>query len=202
MFVKRFVTNELAANCYVVHSGREAIIVDPGGEAPEILDYLAAHELQVVALVNTHGHADHIGGNHWFQEKTGAPVWIHRLDAPYLADESLNLARYVRQSFPAVKPGRLLEDGDEIVLGEKTITVLHTPGHTPGGISLYWEGHLITGDTLFRESVGRTDLPGGDGSVLRESLIKLGRLPLDTVVYPGHGEATTIEHEIRKNPYL
>lgn len=202
MFVKRFVTNELAANCYVVHSGREAIIVDPGGEAPEILDYLAAHELQVVALVNTHGHADHIGGNHWFQEKTGAPVWIHRLDAPYLADESLNLARYVRQSFPAVKPGRLLEDGDEIVLGEKTITVLHTPGHTPGGVSLYWEGHLITGDTLFRESVGRTDLPGGDGSVLRESLIKLGRLPLDTVVYPGHGEATTIEHEIRKNPYL
>ncbi|KLU40261.1 MAG: hypothetical protein AA931_01160 [Peptococcaceae bacterium 1109] len=202
MIVKRFSTNELAANCYVVHSGREAIIVDPGGEAPEVLEYLQAQQLNVIALVNTHGHADHIGGNHWFVEQTGAPVWIHRLDAPYLADESLNLAPYVGQTFPRVEPGRLLEDGDEISLGSETITVLHTPGHTPGGISLHWEGHLITGDTLFREGVGRTDLPGGDGTVLRQSLVRLGRLPLDTVVYPGHGERTTIEHEIRRNPYL
>ena len=106
------------------------------------------------------------------------------------------------QTFPRVEPVRLLEDGDEISLGSETITVLHTPGHTPGGISLHWEGHLITGDTLFREGVGRTDLPGGDGTVLRQSLVRLGRLPLDTVVYPGHGERTTIEHEIRRNPYL
>ena len=151
--------------------------------------------------MNTHGHADHIGGitGCGADGRTGM---IHRLDAPYLADESLNLAPYVGQTFPRVEPGRLLEDGDEISLGSETITVLHTPGHTPGGISLHWEGHLITGDTLFREGVGRTDLPGGDGTVLRQSLVRLGRLPLDTVVYPGHGERTTIEHEIRRNPYL
>jgi len=202
MIVKSFVTNDLAANCYVVHSGAEAIVVDPGGESSEIMAYLKEHQLRVIALINTHGHADHIGGNAWFAQQTGAPVWIHSLDAPYLTDENLNLAPFVGQEFPSITPARLLNDGDEIALGDETITVVHTPGHTPGGISLYWPGHLITGDTLFREGVGRTDLPGGDGSVLRDSLIKLGRLPLDTVVYPGHGESTTIEHEIRMNPYL
>jgi len=202
MIITRFVTNELAANCYVVHSGREAIIVDPGSEAPEVLEYLRAHQLTVIALVNTHGHADHIGGNHWFSQQTGAPVWIHRLDAPYLADKALNLAHLVGMDLQPVEPGRLLEDGDEIVLDGSVLTVLHTPGHTPGGISIYWQGHVITGDTLFRESVGRTDLPGGNGKTLLESLVRLGRLPLDTVVHPGHGESTTVEHEIRENPFL
>lgn len=98
--------------------------------------------------------------------------------------------------------GRLLRDGDEIELGGEVITVLHTPGHTPGGISLYWPGHVITGDTLFKESAGRTDLPGGNSAQLGNSLLRLGRLPLDTIVYPGHGESTTIRHEIMLNPFL
>ena len=202
MIVKRFITNDLAANCYVVHSGFEAIVVDPGGEAPEVVAYLQDNNLKVVALINTHGHADHIGGNHWFSQQTGAPVWIHRLEAHYLDDQALNLAPLVGQTFPVVEAGRLLDEGDEITVGSGKITVLHTPGHTPGGICLYWEGSLISGDTLFREGVGRTDLPGGDAGVLSQSLIRLGRLPLDTVVYPGHGPRTTIEHEIRRNPYL
>lgn len=202
MIVKRFITNELAANCYVVHSGSDAIVVDPGGESQEVLNYLQEQSLNVIALVNTHGHADHIGGNTWFVKKTGAPVWIHELDAPYLADESLNLARFVGQEFEPVTAGRLLRDGDEIELGGEVITVLHTPGHTPGGISLYWPGHVITGDTLFKESAGRTDLPGGNSAQLGNSLLRLGRLPLDTIVYPGHGESTTIRHEIMLNPFL
>ena len=201
MIVKRFITNELAANCYVVHSGSDAIVIDPGGESQEVLDYIQEHKLNVIALVNTHGHADHIGGNTWFSEKTGAPIWIHRLDAPYLTDESLNLARFVGQEFQPVEAERLLDDGDEIELGDEKITVLHTPGHTPGGISLYWPGHVITGDTLFRESAGRTDLPGGNSALLTQSLL-LGRLPLDTIVYPGHGESTTIRHELMLNPFL
>ncbi|NLM39525.1 MAG: MBL fold metallo-hydrolase [Firmicutes bacterium] len=202
MIVKRFITNELAANCYVVHSGSDAIVVDPGGESQEVLNYLQEQSLNVIALVNTHGHADHIGGNTWFVKKTGAPVWIHELDAPYLADESLNLARFVGQEFEPMTAGRLLRDGDEIELGGEVITVLHTPGHTPGGISLYWPGHVITGDTLFKESAGRTDLPGGNSAQLGNSLLRLGRLPLDTIVYPGHGESTTIRHEIMLNPFL
>ncbi|HHY15721.1 MAG TPA: MBL fold metallo-hydrolase [Firmicutes bacterium] len=167
-----------------------------------MLDFLQEQQLQVVAIVNTHGHADHIAGNAWFMEKTGAPLLIHAEEEAYLADGALNLAHMIRQDLPPLKADRLLKDGDTIALGTGKLEVLHTPGHSPGSISLYFPGSVICGDTLFKSSVGRWDLPRGSHAVLQESLLRLARLPLDTVVYPGHGDSTTIREEIKNNPFL
>lgn len=202
MKVERFITNALAVNCYVVYAHGQGVIVDPGEPSQAVLDFIHTKKLKITALVNTHGHADHIAGNAWFMEQTGAPLCIHKGDASYLSDVELNLARYIRQELPTVEADRLLDEGDIIQVGQNQLTVLHTPGHTPGSIALYAPGILLSGDTLFRGSVGRTDLAGGDQGVMKNSLIRLGRLPLDTVVYPGHGEPTTIQEEIIHNPYL
>lgn len=203
MQVERFLVGTLMmVNCYVVYDGDEAVIVDPGGASQEVLDFIDERNLTVKAIVNTHGHADHIAGNAWFMEKTGAPLLIHIDEEAYLSSEELNLARLVRAEFPVVKADRLLKDGDFIPVGDGKLEVLHTPGHSPGGISLYAPGFVISGDTLFQVSVGRWDLPNGDRDVLQESVLRLARLPLDTVVYPGHGDSTTIRAEIKSNPFL
>ncbi|MDI9442054.1 MAG: MBL fold metallo-hydrolase [Firmicutes bacterium] len=203
MQVERFLVGTLMmVNCYVVYDGDEAVIVDPGGASQEVLDFIDERNLTVKAIVNTHGHADHIAGNAWFMEKTGAPLLIHIDEEAYLSSEELNLARLVRAEFPVVKADRLLKDGDFIPVGDGKLEVLHTPGHSPGGISLYAPGFVISGDTLFQGSVGRWDLPNGDRDVLQESVLRLARLPLDTVVYPGHGDSTTIRAEIKSNPFL
>lgn len=203
MQVERFLVGTLMmVNCYVVYDGDEAVIVDPGGASQEVLDFIDERNLTVKAIVNTHGHADHIAGNAWFMEKTGAPLLIHIDEEAYLSSEELNLARLVRAEFPVVKADRLLKDGDFIPVGDGKLEVLHTPGHSPGGISLYVPGFVISGDTLFQGSVGRWDLPNGDRDVLQESVLRLARLPLDTVVYPGHGDSTTIRAEIKSNPFL
>lgn len=203
MQVEKFLVGTLMmVNCYVVYDGDEAVIVDPGGASQEVLDFIDERNLTVKAIVNTHGHADHIAGNAWFMEKTGAPLLIHIDEEAYLSSEELNLARLVRAEFPVVKADRLLKDGDFIPVGDGKLEVLHTPGHSPGGISLYAPGFVISGDTLFQGSVGRWDLPNGDRDVLQESVLRLARLPLDTVVYPGHGDSTTIRAEIKSNPFL
>ena len=203
MQVERFLVGTLMmVNCYVVYDGDEAVIVDPGGASQEVLDFIDERNLTVKAIVNTHGHADHIAGNAWFMEKTGAPLLIHIDEEAYLSSEELNLARLVRAEFPVVKADRLLKDGDFIPVGDGKLEVLHTPGHSPGGISLYAPGFVISGDTLFQGSVGRWDLPNGDRDVLQESVLRLARLPLDTVVYPGHCDITTIRAEIKSNPFL
>lgn len=202
MKVERFITNTLAVNCYVVYAHGQGVIVDPGEPSQAVLDFIHTKKLKIAAIVNTHGHADHIAGNAWFMEQTQAPLYIHKDDASYLTDLELNLARYIRQELSTVEADRLLDDGDIIQVGQNQLTVLHTPGHTPGSIALYAPGILLSGDTLFRGSIGRTDLAGGDQEVMKNSLIRLGRLPLDTMVYPGHGEPTTIQEELVHNPYL
>ncbi len=192
----------MMVNCYVVYDRQEAVIVDPGATSHEILDFLQERELQVMAIVNTHGHADHIAGNAWFMEQTGAPLLIHEEEQSYLTDTALNLAQMIGQDFPPLQADRLLKQGDLIAVGAGELEVLHTPGHSPGGISLYYPGFVVCGDTLFKSSVGRWDLPRGNHAVLQESLLKLARLPLDTIVYPGHGDSTTIRDEIKNNPFL
>lgn len=202
MQIKQFPVNSLQVNCYVVSDEHEAIIVDPGEASAQVLNFLRENNLQVVAIINTHGHADHIAGNAWFAEQTKAPLFVHELEVPYLKDPNLHLGSFIQMNVPESKPERTLKDGDKVTFGAASLEVIHTPGHSPGGICLYAPGVLFSGDTLFRSSVGRTDLPQGDQTVLSQSLKRLALLPPETVVYPGHGPSTTIGYELEVNPFL
>lgn len=176
--------------------------LNPGAESEKVLEFLERQQLRTVAIINTHGHCDHIAGNAWFKEQTKAPLAIHVADAPYLTDPLLNLGQQVRLEAAPLEADRLLQEGDEITFGSCTLQVLHTPGHTPGGICLYGHGILVSGDTLFRQSVGRWDFPGSDEQALFGSLRRLAQLPPETKVYPGHGFSTTIGRELEDNPFL
>lgn len=192
----------MGVNCYVVYDRNEAIIIDPGDSSKQILEYIRQRDLKIMAIVNTHGHADHIQGNAWFMEKTNAPLWIHEAEVEFLSSPELHLGPAINMDVPIVTADRLLKDGDVIEFGTVSLKVLHTPGHSPGGICLYAPNILFSGDTLFKDSVGRWDLPKGDLNILKQSVLRLGRLPIETLVYPGHGPSTTIEHEIINNQFL
>lgn len=193
---------QMGQNCYVVYGQNEAIIIDPIDNDVQVLDFLKQNDLKVVGIVNTHGHFDHITGNVWFKEQTGAPIMIHEADQAFLYNHNLNLSELIGVSIKASKADQILIDGSEITIGDEKLTVLHTPGHTPGCICLYSEGILISGDTLFKQSIGRTDLPGSNFEQLIASLEKIKQLPQDTKIYPGHGESTTLAAELQNNPYL
>jgi len=205
MYFERLIVGPLSVNCYIIGDDqtREAIIVDPGGNARDILDTLRREQLQPIALINTHAHFDHLIALAELREKTGAPFWLHTDEAPVLASASLG-ARMFGFAMAQPKPAeRLLHDGDPVRVGTLVLRVLHTPGHTPGGICLLGDGWLISGDTLFQAGIGRTDLPGGDYATLMASIRdKLLTLPDTTIVYPGHGEPTTIGEERQLNPFL
>jgi hydroxyacylglutathione hydrolase len=197
-----------ATNCYIVGSEetKQGIIIDPGDDAAAILGRVADLGLDIKMLVLTHGHIDHVGALKAVKEATGAEMAIHADDA-----KSLRGLRGVLQSIivPGLfyplppPPERLLRDGDSLDVGGLHFEVLHTPGHTPGGICLLGEGVVFSGDTLFNYGIGRTDLPGGSYHRLVESIrSRLLALPDDTVVYPGHGPETTIGAERAGNPFL
>lgn len=193
-------------NCYIVAcpETKTAMVVDPGYPDPWIQRTVTQEGLKVEAIVLTHGHLDHIGGVGWVKAWSGAPVYIHEGDARYLTNPSLNGSAYWGGD-PIVAPpaDRLLKGGETIPIGNLSLQVIHTPGHTPGGICLYTPGHLIAGDTLFAGSVGRTDLPGGSHATLIRSIKeRLFCLPDDTVVYCGHGPTTTIGDEKVYNPFV
>ncbi len=202
MQVELFRVNTFGVNCYVVYHQGEAVIVDPGGRSEAVLAFLEREALKVLAIINTHGHADHIAGNTWFVEKTGAPLLIHEADAKYLSDPALHLGPQIHLDVPDSKADQWLADGDVIEVCGESITVMHTPGHSGGGISLFGPGFVLSGDTLFKESVGRWDFPESDEMELQRSLLRLSKLPPETVVYPGHGPSSTIAHELRTNPFL
>ncbi|NLM26480.1 MAG: MBL fold metallo-hydrolase [Firmicutes bacterium] len=202
MKVRVFVTDLLDANCYLISHQDQAIIVDPAGIGEEILEVLKEEQLKLIAVINTHGHVDHIAGNAWLKDKTGAPILIHRDDAEYLTNPDLNLSPFVSNDIIGPPADQVLDDQTVIHVGGEELKVIHTPGHTPGGICLLGPSFLISGDTLFKHSVGRSDFPGGDSRVLRESILKLKQLPPETIVYPGHGESTTIGDEIKYNMFM
>jgi len=196
---------QLGANCYLLidQATAEAAIIDPGGEAERIVSALRQEQARPAVIIDTHGHWDHIGGNQRLRELTKAPLLIHRLDAPMLAQGRLNLGPEFGADGNGGTADRLLEDGDAIAVGKLTLTVIHTPGHTPGGICLLCEDLLFTGDTLFKYSVGRSDLPGGDETALLRSLAERIR-PLDPSlrVLPGHGPESQLSYELKFNPYF
>lgn len=207
MIIKHLVVGPLACNCYIVASeaGGQGIIIDPGAEAKAILKAVSELRLSISLIVVTHAHFDHIGAVPAVKETTGAELAIHRAEASMrMGGFARMLASMTGGSFSKPpQPERLLEDGDIIEVDGLCFTVLHTPGHSPGGISLYGHGVVFTGDTLFNYGVGRSDFPGCSHRQLIQSIMtKLMSLPDDTIVYPGHGPPTTIGEERRGNPFL
>lgn len=205
MKIETIPVGALGANCYLVYdeNTKEAMIVDPGGEGKKIMSEVIRLQLEIKYIVNTHGHVDHIAANGEVKDATKAPLLIHEDDANMLTNANHNLSAYVGPSISKPSSDKLLKDGDTLVIGEKEIKVIHTPGHTPGGICLLCDKVLLSGDTLFQFSVGRSDLPGGSHKQLINSIkTRLLVLEDDVVVYPGHGPTTTIGDEKRMNPFL
>ena len=205
MIIKKLEVGPIMANCFILgcETTKQAVVIDPGDDADRILMELAKSELKVKYLINTHGHFDHVSANKRMKEATGAEIAIHPEDEPMLHELSQSALMFGLSSENSPPADILLEDGDEVTFGEITLQVIHTPGHSKGGISLYTKGHLFSGDTLFSGSIGRTDLPGGDYDTLisniREKLLIFDE---DTIVYTGHGPETTIGNEKRMNPFL
>ncbi|HBK86115.1 MAG TPA: MBL fold metallo-hydrolase [Firmicutes bacterium] len=204
MQVKKQRMGPLGTNCYLVweQASKEAMLIDPAGRPERIAEILDGFEGHVKYIVLTHGHADHVGGLRAAKASTQASALIHRLDAHLLAEHDSMIARYVGITEPLPEADQLLTGGETLQLGSLVFEVLHTPGHTAGGIALLGEGVLFSGDTLFAGSFGRYDLPGGDWQALKTSLQRLLTLPGETVVHPGHGESTTILEEQKSNRFV
>ncbi len=206
MKLKRFALGMLWTNCYVLSSRTgDAVVVDPGGPTEEVQSYLKEENLTLRWVLLTHGHGDHIFGVGELRPLASSGVAICEEDAPCLVSSGENLSRHMAQQVELEPADRLLKDGDVLAVGDMKIEIVATPGHTRGGCCYYAsEGDdavLISGDTLFARSVGRTDLPGGDEATLLVSLGKLTGFPDSLKVYPGHGPATTIGEERALNPF-
>ncbi|MCC7302281.1 MAG: MBL fold metallo-hydrolase [Bacteroidia bacterium] len=205
-----FTFNPFAENTYVLSDNTgECVIIDPGcyddRDRRELADYIEDNQLKPVHLLNTHGHIDHVFGNKFVCEKWQIPVEIHREDLKTLQAMAEVARLYSLNAEISPEPGGWLEEGVKVLFGQSGLEVLFTPGHSPGSVCFYHPGQkfLIGGDVLFRESIGRTDLPGGDHSGLLNNITtKLFTLPEEVTVYPGHGPETTIGHEKRLNPFV
>lgn len=198
-------TGYMAANAYIVYTENkpEAVIIDPGDDIKLIMDLIKEHELKLEKILLTHGHFDHIGAVKDLKERTGAQVAIHKQEADFLTDPNKNLSYIINRQIVQDPADIFLEDGDLIRVADMEFKVLHTPGHTEGGVCYKLGKVLFTGDTLFEGSVGRTDLSGGSYEQLMSSIReKLLVLDDDHLVYPGHGRQTTIGRERRENPFL
>ena len=203
MIIRKLVVGPVASNCYIIgsESTGEGMIIDPGADAKEILRVVEKLGLKIKVIVLTHRHPDHVGAAAQVKEATGAELAAHAECAKYLPHSPSYIYEPPYEGAP--KPGRILNGGDSIDIGDLHFTVLHTPGHTPCGISLVGEGVVFTGDTLFNYGIGRYDLIDGDYHKLMDSIhTKLMVLPDETRVYPGHGPDSTIATERRANPFL
>jgi len=195
----------LMANCFILGCEKtlNAAVIDPGDDVDQILLSLSESKLKLNYIINTHGHFDHAGGNNKLKSATKAPILIHKLDAPMLVQLANSASHFGLSVENSPAPDKLLEDDDLISFGNITLKVIHTPGHSPGGISLFHDGSLFVGDTLFAGSIGRTDFEGGDYDQLINSVQKkLFLLGDDTKVYTGHGGETTIGQEKSYNPFV
>jgi glyoxylase-like metal-dependent hydrolase (beta-lactamase superfamily II) len=201
------VVGPLAVNCFILgcEETREGVVVDAGDDAERIIAAVERRGLKIGHVINTHGHFDHVGANRKVLERFNSRLLIHESDKALLERASVVARAYGIEGENSPRPDAFLIDGMEIGFGKHLMKALHTPGHTQGGCCLYLENEkmVITGDTLFADSIGRTDLPGGSHAQLLASIqAKLFTLPEDVVAYPGHGPKTTIGHEKRHNPYF
>lgn len=199
--IKRIVVGELEVNCYVVWNENtlEAFVIDPGDEFLKIDNFLKSKNLSVKAVINTHGHGDHIGADGEF----GSVVYIHKDDEGCLIDPCKNLSMYFFKPIVCKVEHKIINDGDVLDLAGMKLTVIHTPGHTRGCVCFLYGDVLFSGDTLFFEAIGRTDLPGGNFKDIVQSIKgKLFILPDDVIVCPGHGGYSTIGHEKKSNSFL
>ena len=207
MIFEKMEVGPLGVNCFVLGCATtlEGVVIDPGGDVDVIAEAVKRHGLKIRYIINTHGHFDHVGGNSKAVKTFNAPLLIHKNDADMLGRAADVARMYGMQGENSPEPADFLTDGMELSFGTHHMRVLHTPGHTQGGCCLYLETEhtVITGDTLFADSIGRTDLPGGSHDQLISSIRnRLFNLPDDVKAYPGHGPETTIGHEKRSNPYF
>lgn len=203
--VETLVVGPIEENCYVLRDDdtNEGIIIDPGDNGQEILAYVRDNGIKIKLIVNTHGHWDHIGAVDFLRDELAVGLAIHADDASMLTATREEMAVYGGFAGGKRPAEILLEDGEAVDFGNSSLKVIHTPGHTQGGICLYGGGCLFSGDTLFAGSVGRTDFPGGDyRAILRSVNVQLAQVDDDTRVFPGHGPATRMGRERRCNPYL
>jgi glyoxylase-like metal-dependent hydrolase (beta-lactamase superfamily II) len=199
---QRLTLGPLDTNCWLVDDGAggPVLVVDPADDAAGILEALGSR--RVAAVVLTHGHFDHLGAVREILDSTDAPLVVHEDDAASITTSTGNGGALFGFSETAPQADRTVRDGDAITAGELELRVIHTPGHTPGSICLYGGDILLSGDTLFAGSIGRTDFPGGDMAAMRRSIARLASLPDETRVCPGHGPETTIARERRVNPFF
>ncbi|RKY31931.1 MAG: MBL fold metallo-hydrolase [Candidatus Omnitrophota bacterium] len=205
MILETICVGQMQVNCYILAAAKnkQAIIIDPGEEKIKIKSVLDKNRLSAGIIVNTHGHIDHIACDDEFS----VPVYIHSKDAELLRNAELNLSSFMAAPFEVKSEIRAVEDKDEISLDEITLEVIHTPGHTPGGMALLLKkpkaGIVFTGDTLFYHGIGRTDFPGASEKELFNSVKnKLFRLKGDLIVLPGHGPSSTVKEEKENNPFF
>lgn len=200
MRIDTLIVGQMQVNCYILSSKttKNAILLDPGDEYPRIKAYIDKHKLKPKFIMHTHGHIDHIQADNEF----ALPVYVHSLDSELLRNPDKNLSSFLSLPFKVKLDLKTVEDLAEIKLDDLVLQVIHTPGHTPGGICLKSAQVVFTGDTLFAGGIGRTDFPGASYEQLIKSIRdKLLVLPDETVIYPGHGPCSTIGEEKRSNPY-
>lgn len=210
MILEKLIVGPVETNCYVIGCERtlRGIVIDPGANREKILKTIKKRNLNIKYIINTHAHIDHIGANKYLKDVLGAEICMHEEDIKILENPSLNLSIFIssnsqgkRLSFPI--PDVVLTEGFKINIGDLKASVLHTPGHTPGSISLVINKCVFTGDALFLRSIGRTDFPLADHSLLLSSIKnKILSLPDDFCIYPGHGPSSEIGTEKRENPYV
>ncbi len=205
MIVKMLPVGPIQANCYVLGCEKtgKGVVIDPGDEVNRIMKVLELEGVELEYILNTHGHFDHVGGNAGLKRATGAKLAIHRLDAPMLEHLGATAAAWGMTAENSPTPDMFLEDGDILPVGDISLEVLHTPGHSPGGISLFTDGMVFVGDLLFAGSIGRTDFPGGDfDTLIRSVKTKIFPLGDEVQVMTGHGPSTSIRRERLSNPFL
>lgn len=208
MRIKQMTVGMMGVCCYIVscEETNEGVIIDPGGDEEDILAACKEDNLTVKYIINTHGHPDHVCGNGRIKDATGAAIVMHAADVDFFGQQRVEQFFSQLGLEPSPPADRSVADGDTLAFGRETLTIIHTPGHTPGGICLYARPNLFSGDTLFAGGVGRTDFPGGSTRQLLVSIKeKLLTLPPETIVWPGHGyggERSTIAQEKAGNPFL